>query len=61
MRVTYNAYIETHTHGRHCDIKLTSLCEIASKRIQRLLKVFFKTKKVIGEQEKESIIRVRVG
>ena len=37
--------------------QVTALCEIASLRIQGLLETYFKR----GEQEKESIIRLRVG
>ena len=37
--------------------QVTALCEIASLRIHGLLETYFKR----GEQEKESIIRVRVG
>ena len=41
-------------------VKMTSSCEIASKLIHGLLEAYFKIKRG-GEQEKESIIRVRVG
>ena len=42
--------------------QVTSSCEIASLRIQGLLEAYFEiNKKKSCEQEKESIIRVRVG
>ena len=44
--------------------QVTLSCEIASWHIQGLLKAYFKINKEINnnsEQEKESIIRVRVG
>ena len=45
--------------------QVTSLCEIASKRSQGNLEAYLKINKLInkndGEQEIESIIRVRVG
>ena len=41
--------------------QVKSSCEIASKRIQGLLEAYFKNNKNRGKQEKESIIRVRVG
>ena len=44
---------------RNCYVKVTSSCGIASERIQGLLEAYFKLKKN-GEQEKESIICVRV-
>ena len=47
--------------GRHCYVKLMPSCENASKRIQGLLEAYFKINKNSGEQEKESIILVRVG
>ena len=40
---------------------MTSSYEIASKRIQELLEAYFKIKKKSGEQETESMIRVKVG
>ena len=45
---------------RHCYVNVTSPCEIASERIQGLLEAYFNIKNR-GEQEKESIIHVRVG
>ena len=45
--------------------QVTSLCEIAYERIQGLMEAYFKLNKLInknsGEQEKKSIIRVRIG
>ena len=41
--------------------QVTSSYEISSERIQGLLEAYFKINKNSGEQEKESIIRVRVG
>ena len=35
----------THAHGRQCVVKVTSLCNIAFQRIQRLMKYDFKIKK----------------
>ena len=47
---------------RHCYVKMTSACGILSQRIYRLLEDYYKLiKKTNGEQEKESIICVRVG
>ena len=46
---------------RHCYVKATLSYEIASYRIQVLLQAYFKTIKNSGDQEKESIIRVRIG
>ena len=48
---------------RHCYVKLTSSYHVASQRIQEFLGVFFKTLNAVlnGKQEKESIIRVRMG
>ena len=39
--------------GRHCYVKVTSPCEIASKQIQGLLEAYFKIKK-ISKQEGHS-------
>ena len=44
--------------------QVTPSCEIVSKRIQGLLEAYIKINKInknSGEQEKESIIHVRVG
>ena len=46
---------------RHCYFKVTASCEIASESIKGLLEVYFKIQKSSCEQEKYSIIRVRVG
>ena len=45
----------------HYYVKVTSSFEFASWHIQGLLEAYFKLKKNSGEQEKESIIRVREG
>ena len=44
-------------------LKVTSSCYVPSLHIQELLKIFFEYKTAVlnGEQEKESINRVRVG
>ena len=44
----------------HCYVQVTPSCDIASKRIQGLLEVYVQIKSS-SEQEKESVIRVRVG
>ena len=63
MRATYIGCIGTHVHG--CQVTpllCSSSCEIASWCVQGLLEAYFKIKKKnSGEQEKESIIRVRAG
>ena len=49
---------------RHCYLKVTSSCEIASERIQGLLDAYFEIIQNNVEQYKEykeSIIRLRVG
>ena len=46
---------------RYWYVKVTSSCHVASQRIQELLGAFFNNIKCDGEQEKESIIRMRVG
>ena len=45
---------------RQCLVKMTSFCDSASKCIQGLLEAYSKTK-VNGEQEKVSIMSVRMG
>ena len=50
--------------GRHCNVKVTSSCEIAFQRIHGLLEAYLKIKKLnknSGEQEEESIILLWVG
>ena len=65
MRASCIGCIGTHANGRQvtrlCYVVVTSSCEIASQHIQGLLEAYFKVQKNSGEQEKESIIHVRVG
>ena len=46
---------------RHCYVKVTSSCKIYILAYSGTFVSFFKNKKNSGEQEKESIIHVRVG
>ena len=40
---------------RHCCVKVTSSCEIASERIQGLLEAYFKIKKTVVSKNKNPL------
>ena len=46
---------------QHFYVKVTLSCKVASLRIWGLLEAYFRIKKTVVTQGKESIIRVRVG